>query len=488
MDNMTENSLVGWVTDKINLWRNHRDTNYLENWKQYERLWRGIWDANDRQRESERSRVITPALQQAIEGHTAEITEAVFGTGEYFFDIVDDMNDQQSQDVEYIKKYMHECFKRDKVNKAISDIILLGSLYGTGIGEIVVEDKKELAPATQPMPETNAVAIGVTESTKLTVGLRVVNPKNFLIDPTATTIEDAVGCAIEEYVSAHKIAKGMEDGVYSRKNVGLDNGEQDLEPTQESVDPTDDRVKLIRYYGLVPRNLLQGDEEVVNLFGEGEVQQQYDDMVEAIIVIANDSVLLKADESPYMMKDRPIIAYQDDSMPNRFWGRGVAEKGFNMQMALDAQMRAHLDSLALTTVPMMAMDATRMPRGFKFEVRPGSLWSVPPVDVPATSVPVASRATQPTVPVASGRRPYSCHTARVYGVSNHSAAHSSKPHARAKLSAPALMSMLCGARSIMRRASVMGWRTCRTPAVAPICSVAPSITIASISTTPSVVR
>ncbi len=371
MDNMTENSLVGWVTDKINLWRNHRDTNYLENWKQYERLWRGIWDANDRQRESERSRVITPALQQAIEGHTAEITEAVFGTGEYFFDIVDDMNDQQSQDVEYIKKYMHECFKRDKVNKAISDIILLGSLYGTGIGEIVVEDKKELAPATQPMPETNAVAIGVTESTKLTVGLRVVNPKNFLIDPTATTIEDAVGCAIEEYVSAHKIAKGMEDGVYSRKNVGLDNGEQDLEPTQESVDPTDDRVKLIRYYGLVPRNLLQGDEEVVNLFGEGEVQQQYDDMVEAIIVIANDSVLLKADESPYMMKDRPIIAYQDDSMPNRFWGRGVAEKGFNMQMALDAQMRAHLDSLALTTVPMMAMDATRMPRGFKFEVRPG---------------------------------------------------------------------------------------------------------------------
>ena len=42
MDNMAENSLVGWVTDKVNLWRNYRDTNYLENWKQYERLWRGI--------------------------------------------------------------------------------------------------------------------------------------------------------------------------------------------------------------------------------------------------------------------------------------------------------------------------------------------------------------------------------------------------------------------------------------------------------------
>lgn len=42
-----------------------------------------------------------------------------------------------------------------------------------------------------------------------------------------------------------------------------------------------------------------------------------------------------------------------------------------MQAAIDAQLRSHLDSLALTTVPMMGIDATRMPRGAKFEVRPG---------------------------------------------------------------------------------------------------------------------
>jgi len=71
------------------------------------------------------------------------------------------------------------------------------------------------------------------------------------------------------------------------------------------------------------------------------------------------------------MKDRPIVAYQDDTVPKRFWGRGIAEKGYNMQRAIDAQLRAHLDSLALTTAPMMGMDATRLPRGAKFEVRPG---------------------------------------------------------------------------------------------------------------------
>jgi hypothetical protein len=42
-----------------------------------------------------------------------------------------------------------------------------------------------------------------------------------------------------------------------------------------------------------------------------------------------------------------------------------------MQKAADAQIRSHLDSLALTTSPMIAMDATRLPRGAKFEVKPG---------------------------------------------------------------------------------------------------------------------
>jgi hypothetical protein len=72
-----------------------------------------------------------------------------------------------------------------------------------------------------------------------------------------------------------------------------------------------------------------------------------------------------------MMNDCPIVACQADSLPGRFWGRGTAEKGYNMQKAIDAQIRSHLDSLALTTSPMMAMDATRLPRGAKYEVRPG---------------------------------------------------------------------------------------------------------------------
>jgi hypothetical protein len=371
------NKLVEWVLWHTNDWKDNRDDNYLSLWNEYERTWRGVWDAGDKTRESERSRLVSPATQQAIESHTSEIEEALWGAGANLFDIEDDYKDEDKTDIEYLKKYMHECFKKTKLRKQVADSVLLGSIFGTGIGEIIVKETEELAPATQPIPDIDAMAIGVTKSKKVSVLLKPINPKNFIIDPTASTIEEALGCAIEEFVGAHTIAQGVKDGIY-KDTKASDDAAPDTDLEASSIDKSydDDKVKVLRYYGLVPENLLDAgeDEEVVDLFNDGEtgeIMKEYGNLVEAIIVIANDTDLLKAERNPYMMQDRPIVFYQDDTVPGRFWGRGIAEKGYNMQKGIDAQLRSHLDSLAMTTVPMMAMDATRMPRGAKFEVRPG---------------------------------------------------------------------------------------------------------------------
>jgi hypothetical protein len=251
----------------------------------------------------------------------------------------------------------------------------MAEIYGTGIGEIMVKTETEYVPSTQPIPGSTQAAYGVTEKEYFCVKINPVNPKNFLIDPNATSIEDAMGVAIEKFVSIHKVVEGMERGIYRKVDIGPAGNDDDLEVTQEVVQYQDDKVKVLTYYGLVPREYLEqlendGD-EVVDLFPEDSTADTYSDLVEAIVVIANDGLLLKAERNPYMMKDRPVVAYQDDTVPNRFWGRGTVEKAYNMQKAIDAQLRSHLDSLALTTAPMIAMDATRLPRGAKFEVRPG---------------------------------------------------------------------------------------------------------------------
>jgi hypothetical protein len=95
-----------------------------------------------------------------------------------------------------------------------------------------------------------------------------------------------------------------------------------------------------------------------------------------MIVIANGTTILKADENPFYLKDRPVIAFPWDVIPGRFWGRGVCEKGYHSQKALDTEIRARIDALALTNAPMMAMDATRMPRSLRgadggIQIRPG---------------------------------------------------------------------------------------------------------------------
>jgi hypothetical protein len=371
-----DKELSAFVVQHCDRWRDSRDENYLEDWKEYERIFRGVWASEDRTRESERSRLISPATQQAVETRHAEIMEAIFGNGE-FFDIKDDIMDYNGNpmDVQAMRALLMEDLTANKIRKSVDQIELMAEIYGTGIGEIMVKTETEYVPSTQPIPGSTQAAYGVTEKEYFCVKINPVNPKNFLIDPNATSIEDAMGVAIEKFVSIHKVVEGMERGIYRKVDIGPAGNDDDLEVTQEVVQYQDDKVKVLTYYGLVPREYLEqlendGD-EVVDLFPEDSTADTYSDLVEAIVVIANDGLLLKAERNPYMMKDRPVVAYQDDTVPNRFWGRGTVEKAYNMQKAIDAQLRSHLDSLALTTAPMIAMDATRLPRGAKFEVRPG---------------------------------------------------------------------------------------------------------------------
>ena len=373
----SDKELTDFVVEHCSRWRDYRDTNFLDAWEEYERIFRGQWASEDKTRESERSKLVSPATQQAVETRHAEIMEAIFGQGD-FFDIEDDLQDVNKNkiDVELLKAQLMEDFAKDKIRKSIDQIELMAEIYGTGIGEIVVKDEIEYVPATQPIPGVQGqAAIGVQEKPRTAVKIVPVNPKNFLFDPNGTSIEECMGVAIEKYVSMHKIVKGMEDGIYRKVDIGPMYSEDSLEATQESTQFKDDKVKLLTYYGLVPREYLMQleneGEEVVDLFPEDSSVDDYADLVEAIVVIGNDSLLLKAEENPYMMKDRPVILYQDDTVPNRLLGRGTVEKAYNMQKAIDAQVRSHLDSLALTSAPMIAMDATRLPRGAKFEVKPG---------------------------------------------------------------------------------------------------------------------
>ena len=360
-----EGELSAWVLGKCQEWRDHYESNYSERHEEYMRLYRNIWSSEDRVRESERSKLIAPALAQAVESNVAELEEATFGRGQ-IFDIRDNYGDEDPSDIEFLRNKLHEDFEMARIRTSVSECLINAAVYGTGIGEIVIEEKKTYTPATRPLMEGAMAQVGVVEGYRPLIKVNPVQPKNFLIDPAASCIDEALGVAIDEFVSRHTVEQLQEQGVYKDDvHVGDAASDDEIETDPLLGHRPSDRIRLLKYYGLVPRQYLiaEGvDEEDI------ETDSEY---VEAIIVIANEGVLLKADVNPYMCQDRPVVSFSWDIVPNTFWGRGVCEKGYMSQKALDTELRARIDALALTTHPMIAMDATRIPRGHKMEIRPG---------------------------------------------------------------------------------------------------------------------
>jgi len=378
---MTENDeeLVSFVMGHIDSWRDHRDTNYADKWDEYERLYRGVWSDEDKTRQSERAKIVSPAIQQAVDSRIAELSEAVLSRNE-FFDIDDDFQDQETADVGFLRKKMKENFKKDKIRKAIHDIMQLGEIYGTGIGEILVEKANEQRPMKQQMtPEFSAVGVMVSE--RIAVKLHPVHPRNFIPQPTVPDLDEMLGYAIEEEVSLDKVVSSMASGEYNLFSLQDCSTDLDIQPDGISIPYRENKIRIVRWYGKVPKEYLSKDKKekeepqdklaaALESMGNDKYED-YSDMVDAIVHIAEGSHLLKATKNPYMMGDRCCVAYRPQTLAGRFWGVGAVEKGYSMQKSLDGQLRSHLDSIGLTGTPMVGIDAARLPRGFKFTIQPG---------------------------------------------------------------------------------------------------------------------
>lgn len=359
---MIDELLVSWIVGIIEPWERHREQNYDKRWKEYYREWKNIWTRDSKYRNSERSRFISPALAQAIEVAVSEMEEATFSRKNWVnFD--DDLRDELPQDAEMIRNQLIEDMAIAKVPKAIVETYLNGAIFGTGLAKVIVEEIEE--------PEI--VNGNVFNKTRVQCGLDPILPFNFAIDPSARDVNEGLGCAHIQVKSKVDIVKRQSSGVYNDVPLGDyadDEDVTDFGETKSNI--TNNKTEVIEYHGLIPGVfLLSPEDEIDQDLLEGIYDPDESEMVEAIVTIANRKALLKARKNPFIMRDRSIIAYQHDTVPNRFWGRGVGEKGIHSQRALNAELRARQDGLALTIHPMMGIDATRIPRGMKLEIGPG---------------------------------------------------------------------------------------------------------------------
>lgn len=368
--------LVSWIMDKVDPWRQHRDTSHANLWDEYYRIWRGMFTSAEGKKKQERSKIVAPATMQAVDSSVAEIEEAIFGR-EQWIDLEDDYEEnvdkEQRDEMLAMRDRLMERMERDKIPNACSKSFLIAAVFGTGIGKINTSVRKR------------KVRVEGNESTipEPYVELIPLEPYEFVPDPTTDNLDDMLGMAHETMVPYHLVRQNMIEGLFREVTIDAWDGEIPGDSKDEAVmkKPGGDAVFITEYHGKVPARFLTevlesdgGLERDEVLHEKLEKSPAEDYLVEAIVTIGNKGVLLRAMKNPFLFEDRCFIAYQHDTVPNYFWGRGVPEKGYNPQKALDAELRARLDALGLISHPMIAGDITRLPRGMNLGVWPGKFW------------------------------------------------------------------------------------------------------------------
>lgn len=374
-----EGRLVGWVMSNVDAWRNHRDSNHKAEWDEYYRVWRAKWSEEDRTRKSERSKIITPATMQAVDSTVAEIQEAVFGR-EAWIDLDEDVKEQMEfeQRQEWIEKrdLLLEKAAKARVPQSISKSVLIGSIWGTGLGKVDTQVKK-----CRKIVKSEAGTAEAQEYEEVSVRVIPMEPYEFIPDPTTDCIDEMLGCAHETVVPLHQVREKIRDGAYFKdaKIDGYSGEDMPQGPKLASqTRPVAGRgVWIVEWHGKVPAKYLLpiiDDKMPPEVRDSMDALDEEDQLVEAIVTIGNKSVLLGAKRNPFLMQDRCIVGYQHDTVPGYFWGRGVPEKASNSQRTLDATVRARIDAMGFTSSPMFAGDVTRLPRGFNLTVYPGKFW------------------------------------------------------------------------------------------------------------------
>jgi hypothetical protein len=376
-------ALCGWVWTKVNIWEDVRNRGYQQLWGEYWRMWRGKWSVQEINRLSERSKLIAPALAQAIEQTVSEIEEAIFSKEEWF-----DVAVETAKDMAQLASRDQLLSDLDKVNAAdqIMEAILNGAIFGTMVAKVNVGLHTEHTPKRNPATyELMAVS-----KKQVKVSIESIRPDELIPDPVGKTIDQMLGVAQRVQRPLHYIQERCAEGVYDQAAIRnifptrrLKNSDVDSEdPMSINTTYESEQIDLIEYHGKVPAHLLFEVQEARTVADEllkldlREIDDRGGNgpMVEAIVTIANQGVLLRAIPNPYTLSDRSIVAAQFEKVPARFWGRGVAEKGYNPQKALDAELRSRMDALGYISAPMLGIDSGRIPRGFKLEVKPGKVW------------------------------------------------------------------------------------------------------------------
>ncbi|MFZ7134333.1 MAG: hypothetical protein ACOWWR_18460 [Eubacteriales bacterium] len=338
----------------------------MDYWEPYHRKWRaikksykGIYQENAD--DTNGANVNIPLLKKIVRNKVSHYQSVLLSKGIDSFDLKPGPDDDYA-DVQVTKAKIKYDLSNVRIESKFKDILHSYELYGYTVGYVPWrEEKKEQrygkgVDDVRTIVKFNGPDIEVVDITK------------FLSDPFCNDFS-SWKMFIKDNVPVSYLRKKEKDGIFSNIKKLKDVSYPGLKYDQGTIPK--DKVQLIEYHGLVPASLLKG-----NLSESEESNPFEDDYVWAIITVANQKVVIRAEEYPYWSENIFFAAWKDKLIGDNI-GIGIGEDCealVPMVTNLYNQLTNIVNMIALNMYEIVLKDYEGDPRAVK--VRPGKFFFV----------------------------------------------------------------------------------------------------------------
>lgn len=256
---------------------------------------------------------------------------------------------------------------RDLVYNVLTQVLI----YGTGIAKIPwkYEEREKFVdvPIFPDAPQFGTIPQKMTVPTYDNVAFDLVDVFDFLVDPEATSLDNAEWCAHKTRRTLAYLEDMERRGIYKNVNaVKLEVSEEDKDGMSGGGTETDIRKQeILTIEGhLADKNLLLKPIDVL------EVCRKSDN---SITTIVRGKHLVREGDNPFRHGKFPYVVAKIISTPHEFYGIGLIEAGAPSAKIMEDLLNNGLDSLNFSINPMIGVDKTRI-EDTELVSRPGGFY------------------------------------------------------------------------------------------------------------------
>lgn len=334
------------------------------------------------QARSEKARgLFMGSTRNKIRSARAKINDALFGNGKFPLD-TEPTNEKLKQFSDVVEDIIVDQLDRAKAKDMLTDGVDLLATYGTGFlfGPFV---RKEVLKETDADNSSGMTQIVEREYEFDLPYFELGNTLDAYPDTEARAIQKALGVFWVTMESQHTVQAWAHEEGYQNVDQALlqpsgaldENGSEMAAQRRGNVEfwHKNERIKVARFFGKVPRKVLQEDDG-------GELPEEEtsagNQMVDIIAIMAG-GVVVKVNESPYSGK-MPVHRCVYEAVPNEIWGVGVAENNMAHQRMVNAAFRLYVENKGLALNPARSIDRSAFLPTEDFKQKPGKVYQFKP--------------------------------------------------------------------------------------------------------------